>query len=329
MGDLVVLRAEGLYCPAGDFYIDPHKRVTRAVVTHAHGDHAKSGCARYWTAEPGYRLLKTRLGAGAQVKPQAYGQVFELGDARVSLHSAGHILGSAQVRVEVGGEVWVVSGDYKRDDDPSCAPFEVVRCDTFITEATFASPQYVWPASGTASAEIHAWWMANRADGFASVLFCYALGKAQRVLAELTRHCQDAAGETVYLHEAMTKLVGHYRREGIAMLPTKAANESIRSHDFQRSLILVPPHAFGTPWMKRLAPYRTGFASGWMGADNGRAAKYDRGFTMSDHADWPSLLRTIEETGARRVLAMHGDSAFLVQTLRERGLQADALDLQH
>jgi putative mRNA 3-end processing factor len=328
MTDLVVLRPEGLYCPAGDFYIDPHKRVTRAVVTHAHGDHAKSGCARYWTAEPGYRLLKTRLGAAAQIKPQAYGEAFELGGARVSFHSAGHILGSAQVRIEAGGEVWVVSGDYKRDDDPSCAPFEVVRCDTFVTETTFAAPQYVWPPSGNAGAEIHQWWMGNRADGFASVLFCYALGKSQRVLAELLRHVADPQ-TTVYLHEAMTKLVGHYRRAGIAMLPTAPVNECVRSHDFRGSLILVPPHAFGTPWLKRLAPYRTGFASGWMGADNGRAAKYDRGFTMSDHADWPSLLRTIDETGARRILTMHGDSALLVELLRARGLQAEALDLQH
>lgn len=321
MNDLVVLKDEGLYCPAGDFFIDPHKRVTRAVITHAHGDHARSGCARYWTATPGYRLLKTRLGAGAQVKPQDYGQGFELGSARVSFHPAGHILGSAQVRIEVDGEVWVVSGDYKRDADPSCAPFEVVGCDVFVTEATFAAPQYVWPPAGTASAEIFDWWRANRSERFASVLFCYALGKAQRVLAELAVHCDD----TVYLHETMTKLVGHYRREGITMLPTRSVNECVRSHDFGGALILVPPHAFGTPWLKRLAPVRTGFASGWMAADNGLAARYDRGFTLSDHADWPSLLRTIEETGARRVLAMHGDSAGLVQTLKARGIDAAAL----
>ena len=118
MSDLIQMRPEGLYCPAGDFYIDPVKRVTRAVITHAHGDHVKNGCARYWTATPGYKLLRARLGAGMQVKPQDYGQVFELGGARVSLHPAGHILGSAQVRIEAGGAVWVVSGDYKRDDDP-------------------------------------------------------------------------------------------------------------------------------------------------------------------------------------------------------------------
>ncbi|NKF21036.1 ligase-associated DNA damage response exonuclease [Solimonas marina] len=327
MTELVVSRPEGLYCPAGDFYIDPHKRVTRAVVTHAHGDHVKNGCARYWTATPGYRLLKERLGAGMQVRPYDYGQVFELGDARVSLHSAGHILGSAQVRIEVGGEVWVVSGDYKRDADPSCAPFDVQRCNVFVTEATFASPQYVWPPDGSASAQIAEWWMANRAAGHASVLFTYALGKTQRVLAELMRHV--GVDETVYLHQTMTKLVGLYRREGIAMLPTRGVNECGGGYDFRGSLILVPPQAFGTPWLRRLAPYRTGFASGWMGADNGRAAKYDRGFTLSDHADWPSLLRTIEQTGARRVLAMHGDSRVLIDTLRARGLQADAIDTPH
>ena len=323
MSDLIQMRPEGLYCPAGDFYIDPVKRVTRAVITHAHGDHVKNGCARYWTATPGYKLLRARLGAGMQVKPQDYGQVSELGGARVSLHPAGHILGSAQVRIEAGGAVWVVSGDYKRDDDPSCAPFEVVRCDVFVTEATFAAPQYVWPASGSASAEIFEWWRVNRAEGQASVLFCYALGKTQRILAELRRHCPET--QTVYLHGTMTQLVSLYRQAGVEMLPTLAVSQCVASHDFRGALILVPPSAFGTSWLKRLAPYKTGFASGWMGADNARAAKYDRGFTLSDHADWPSLLRTIEQTGARRVLAMHGDSALLVQTLRERGLDAAAL----
>jgi putative mRNA 3-end processing factor len=317
------MRPEGLYCPAGDFYIDPHKRVTRAVVTHAHGDHAKSGCARYWTATPGYRLLKTRLGAGAQVKPQEYGQAFELGDARVSLHAAGHILGSAQVRIEVGGEVWVVSGDYKRDDDPSCAPFEVVPCDTFVTETTFASPQYVWPPSGSASAEIFQWWSRNRDEGFASVLFCYALGKAQRVLAEL----KERTDRLVFVHGAIDALLDAYRDEGVRLAPTVPVGPRRKGESFAGELIIAPPWAFGSPWLRRFGDAGTAFASGWMRVrGNRRRRGFERGFVLSDHADWPALLRTIEQTGARRVLATHGYSDTLARYLRETGMQAEPLE---
>lgn len=322
MNDLIVLRPEGLYCPAGDFYIDPHKRVPRAVVTHAHGDHAKSGCGRYWTAASGYKLLRHRLGAGAQVRPLEYGQRFDLNGVQISLHPAGHILGSAQLRLEHEGRVWVVSGDYKREPDPSCEPFESVPCEVFVTEATFASPEYVWAPAGEAAREIHQWWMENRAQGQASVLFCYALGKAQRVLAELLAH---APQETVYLHTAMMKLVSIYRQQNVAMLPTLGVSQVARHQDFRGALILVPPHVFGTSWLHRLQPYRSGFASGWMGVDGARARRYDRGFAMSDHADWPALLQTIRDSGARRVLAMHGETATLIATLQAQGISAEEL----
>ncbi len=321
--ELIQLRREGLYCPAGDFYIDPSKRVARAVITHAHGDHAKSGCGRYWAAASGAGLLRERLGRAATIEATPYGQRFTLGGTQVSLHPAGHILGSAQVRIEHEGRVWVVSGDYKRDADPSCEPFEVVPCDVFVTESTFAMPAHQWPQPETVAQEIFDWWQACKHDGRTAVLFCYALGKAQRVLAELARHTD----ETVCLHPSMNALVRIYRKAGIKLLPTVAVGNLPKGTNFAGRLVLAPPGAGGTSWMKRFAPYVTGFASGWMGESGSRRlAAYDRGFVLSDHADWDALLRTVNETGARRVLTMHGDADALLVVLREQGINAGKLE---
>src|ERR1700761_3118923 len=182
---LVISTPRGLYCPPGDFYIDPWRPVDQAVITHAHGDHLRGGSARYHVAVPGEGLARHRLPPGALLSTHAYGEAFRLGDVEVSLHPAGHVLGSSQVRIEHQGEVWVVSGDYKRDLDPTCAPFEVVACDTFVSEATFALPVYRWERTTDVVSEIFDRWCANRRAQRASLLFAYALGKAQRVLAEL------------------------------------------------------------------------------------------------------------------------------------------------
>ncbi len=320
------MRPQGLYCPAGDFHIDPCRPVETAVITHAHGDHARRGNARVFAAAPGLGVMRERLGRAAAIEAVAYGQPFTLGAARVSLHPAGHILGSSQVRVEVDGEVWVVSGDYKRDADPSCTSFEVVPCDTFITEATFASPVYRWPPAGTVAAEIARWWRSCAEAGETAVLFCYALGKAQRVLAELAALPDQNPREIVYLHAAMTGLVKAYRQAGVVMLPTEAVAAQVKVFNWAGKLVIAPPGAGGTPWMKRFRPFSTGFASGWMQIpEHPRRRGYDRGFVLSDHADWDSLLLTIAQTGARRVLVMHGRSDALIAALRARGLQADEL----
>jgi putative mRNA 3-end processing factor len=238
---------------------------------------------------------------------------------RLSLHPAGHVLGSAQVRLEHAGSVWVVSGDYKRQADPTCAPFEPLACDVFVSEATFAQPQYSWPPVSEVVAEIWSWWQANRARGIASVLFCYALGKAQRVLAELTAF----TAETVYVHPAIAPLTRLYRKAGIAMLPTLT---SAASADYRGSLVLVPPGAGGTPWMRRLGEHSRALCSGWMCApQEARRRAYDRGFVLSDHADWPALTSTCLASGARRVLLMHGESAALAAYLRQRGVDAASL----
>jgi putative mRNA 3-end processing factor len=180
---LLELRENGLYCAAGDFYIDPWDAVDRAAVTHAHSDHAHPGSRAYLAARPGEALLRGRVGADPHIQTVAYGERLRIGEAEVSLHPAGHILGSAQVRIEAKGEVWVVSGDYKLAPDPTCAPFEPVRCHTFVTESTFGLPVFRWPPESEVLDAIHQWWRGNRENGKASLLFAYPVGKAQRVLA--------------------------------------------------------------------------------------------------------------------------------------------------
>lgn len=316
---LIEPSAHGLYCPAGDFYIDPWRPVERAVVTHAHADHARTGSQHYWAAVDGESLLRHRLGQDISMTPLDYGETVHFGPISVSLHPAGHVLGSAQVRVSDGNRVWVVSGDYKRDPDPTCQPFEPVACDTFITEATFALPAYRWPPMQEVINELMQWWQANAQAGRSSVLLCYALGKAQRVLASLPAPLPGP----VYLHGAVAPLTTLYREAGVAMAPAKPVSQATKEEDFSTSLIIAPPSAAGTPWLQRFADPSTAFASGWMRIrGNRRRRGHDRGFVISDHVDWPTLLQTIQQTGAEQVYTTHGRAEELVRYLREQGLNA-------
>lgn len=323
--DVLKLRPEGLYCPAGDFYVDPWRPVATAVITHAHADHARTGMGHYHTQTDNLALIRLRLGE-LPGSAYAYGERFRLGDATVSLHPAGHVLGSAQVRVEVEGQVWVVSGDYKRAPDPTCPPFEPVRCDTFITEATFALPCYRWAATEVLIDDVLAWWDACARAGHPAVLLGYAFGKAQRLLAELARHVPD---RPAYIHGALTGLVEHYRNLGITMLPTLPVAEQPKARAYAGELILAPPSAAGSPWLTRFRGASLAFASGWMQLrGNRRRQSYDRGFAISDHADWPALVQTIRESGARRILATHGNTEALVRYLNDSGggtVHAEAL----
>lgn len=318
-GDLVVMRREGMYCPAGDFHIDPWRPVPRAVITHGHGDHARTGMGEYHCTAASLPILQWRLGE-QRYHPHAHGEPFTLGRARVSLHPAGHVLGSAQVRIEVDGQVWVASGDYKRQPDPTCAPFEVVHCDTFITEATFGLPVYRWPDTASVAREIVQWRDECASNGETAVLLCYALGKAQRVLAELAAFTDQPA----LVHGAIATGVQVYRDAGIAMLATEPVSEQARGPDRADSagrLVLAPPSAAGSAWMRRFRRAQTGFASGWMRIrGNRRRQNHDRGFVISDHADWPDLIRTVRQTGARRVIATHGNTDALVRALNEDGI---------
>lgn len=315
---------DGLYCAAGDFYIDPWRPVKRALVTHAHADHARGGSAHYWAAATSLPFLHTRLGKETDIAAVEFGEALDFGPVRVSFHPAGHIRGSAQIRVEHAGEVWVVTGDFKREADPTAEAFEPVPCDTLVTEATFALPLYRWPDPREVAAKIAHWHHENAAEGMNSVLFCYALGKAQRLLALLKPHLD----RTVYLHGALVGLTELYREAGIDLPPTVYVTEKRGAKKLTGALVLAPPSGAGSPWMRRLQPCRTAFASGWMTLRGVRRRRtLDRGFVLSDHTDWPDLLATIRESGARRVLATHGRSDVLVRYLREvEGIEAAALE---
>jgi putative mRNA 3-end processing factor len=320
----VLLRStdRGLYCEAGDFYIDPWLPVDRAVVTHAHGDHARWGSRSYLGARDGLRVLRTRLGADANIYTLTYGESTTLNGVHVSLHPAGHILGSAQVRVEHQGEVWVVSGDYKTDPDPTCTPFEPVRCHTFVTESTFGLPIYRWRPQAEVLDEIRGWWTSNAAVGRASVLYGWALGKAQRVLAGLVG--TDIG--RIYTHGLVERLNHDYRAAGIALAPTTHAASMPKNHDWGNALIVAPPSASGSGWLRRFGTISDAFASGWMRIRGARRRRsLDRGFALSDHVDWPSLLGAIAATGASRVLVTHGYREPLVRWLGERGIEAMAI----
>jgi len=319
---LLRLTAEGLYCPAADAWIDPHRPVPRALLTHAHADHARPGCGAYWAIASSAGILQRRLGPSLTLHPVLYGQELRLGDARVSFHSAGHVLGSAQIRLEAGGESWLVSGDYKRQADPSCAPFEPVRADGLITEATFALPIYRWPSPRQVVTEMVGWW--RQAPDRPSVLFCYALGKAQRILAELAALGVE---EEVLLHGAVEALMEPYRQAGVAMVATRPLTALEPGASLAGRLVLAPPAAAGSPWMRRLRGAQSAFASGWMAVRGARRRRgHGRGFVLSDHADWEGVLHTVRQSGARRVLVTHGHSEVLARYLREEeGIAAEPL----
>ena len=292
---MLTATSDGLYCAAGDFHIDPWNPVARAVVTHAHGDHARPGSASYLCAAPGAGLLRRRFGSDTVIETLLYGQRLTLGDVVVSLHPAGHVLGSAQLRLEprsgaAASGVWVVAGDYKRDADPTCAAFEPVACDTFVTESTFGLPIYRWDPTDAVIQDIFGWWNGNAAEGKSSVLFCYTIGKAERILAELAR----VTDRTVFVHGMMLPMIEAYREEGVALLPVRSATDQPRGTSFAGELVLAPLPARGTPWMRRLGNHSDAFASGLMRVRGVRRQRaFDRGFVLSDHADWPALLRTV------------------------------------
>jgi len=324
--DLVVARPEGLYCPPGDFFIDAWRPVERSLITHGHSDHARAGHGHYMAHTDSAGVLRARLGENIALHPLAYGEQIEHRGVKISLHPAGHVLGSAQVRLEHGGRVWVASGDYKTEADGTCAPFEPVPCDVFITESTFGLPIYRWAPQAQTFAEINDWWRANAQEARASVLFCYAFGKAQRIL-----HGVDASIGPIVVHGALEPLNAAYRAAGVALPQTlRVTDAGVDAALLRQSLVLAPPSAQGTPWLRRFGNYSDAFASGWMqlrGARRRRAV--DRGFVLSDHADWPGLQSAIAGTAAERVIVTHGSVAVLVRWLTELGLAAHGFHTEY
>ena len=323
--DLIVARPEGLYCPPGDFYIDPWRPVERAVITHGHSDHARWGHRHYLAQSLSEGILRQRLGRDITLQTLEYGQPIEHHGVRLSLHPAGHILGSSQVRLEHAGRVWVASGDYKTGPDGTCTPFEPVRCDTFITESTFGLPIYRWPDPTVLFEEINAWWRRNADEGRTSVLLCYALGKAQRLL-----HGVDPSIGPIVVHGAVEPLNQVYRAAGVH-LPTTHRATDIDKPALKRALVVAPPSAQGTPWMNRFgSDAMLAFASGWMQVRGTRRRRgVDQGFVMSDHADWPGLMQAIGATGAEHIRVTHGSVPVLVRWLIEQGLDAQAFATEY
>ena len=330
--DLVVQRPEGLYCPPGNFYIDPWRSVDRAVITHAHADHARRGHAHYLAAAPAEGVLRARLGEiDLQLLP--YGQVIDHFGVRVSLHPAGHVLGSAQVRLEHAGRVWVASGDYfvaGESDDPAeanatCTPFEPVRCDCFITESTFGLPIYRWAPQRELFADINAWWQANADAGRASLLLGYSFGKAQRILMGV-----DPRIGPIVVHGAVEPLNRAYREGGVALPATNLVSDITDKASLKRALVIAPPSVQNSVWARRFGDASDAFASGWMQLRGARRRRsVDRGFVLSDHADWPGLQRAIAATGASRVIVTHGYEAVMVRWLQSQGLQASSFATEY
>jgi putative mRNA 3-end processing factor len=330
--DLVVHRPEGLYCPPGDFHIDPWRPVPRAVITHAHADHARRGNGVYLASAAGAGVLRQRLGDIA-LQALAYGETVDVNGVRVSLHPAGHVLGSAQVRLECRGRVWVVSGDYlvcgnpgSGDDlNPTCAPFEPVRCHCFVTECTFGLPIYRWRPQAEVMAEIDVWWRTNAEAGQCSLLLGYSFGKAQRLLAGV-----DATIGPIVVHGAVEALNAVYRDAGVALPATRRLDEVTDRGVLARALVVAPPAVHGSAWARRLGDFSDAFASGWMQLRGARRRQgVDRGFVLSDHADWPGLQLAIAATGAERVIVTHGYEAVMVRWLEQQGLQAGSFRTEY
>lgn len=313
----------GIYCPAADAYIDPWRPVPRALITHGHSDHARGGHGAYLSTEAAAPVIRHRLG-DIRLQTIGYGETRQIGAARVSFHPAGHVPGSAQIRVEVGGEVWVVSGDYKTVDDGLSAPFEPVRCHTFITESTFGLPIYTWTPQAELARDLNAWWAATAASGRRAILGVYALGKAQRILRLL-----DPSIGPILTHGAVEATTQVLRGQGLTLPGTVQITPATDLKAYPGAMVLAPPSALGSPWMRRLGPVSTGFASGWMrlrGVRRRRAA--DRGFVVSDHADWDGLNDAIAATGAERVFVTHGYTSQFSRWLREKGYEAGVVETE-
>ncbi|WP_223423723.1 ligase-associated DNA damage response exonuclease [Tateyamaria pelophila] len=310
----------GIYCPAGDFYIDPWRPVSRALITHGHADHARSGMGAYLATDIAAPVMRHRLGEIA-LDTAAYGEVRQIGGARVSFHPAGHVPGSAQIRVEVAGEVWVASGDYKIVDDGLSTPFEPVKCHHFITESTFGLPVFRWPDQAEVARQINDWWAQCAAAGKVAFLGCYALGKAQRLLTML-----DPAIGPILTHAAIEHTNRIMRTQGIDLPETVLANADLNPKDHPGALVLAPPSALGSAWARKFGVQETGFASGWMALRGIRRRRAgDRGFVISDHADWPGLLSAISETGAENIYVTHGYTDIFARYLTEQGWNAQVL----
>jgi putative mRNA 3-end processing factor len=315
---LLSFNDRGIYCAKADVYIDPWRPVDNAIITHAHADHSRWGMKRYLAHHLSIPVMKLRLGQEIAVEGIEYGKVKRINGVDFSLHPAGHIPGSAQVRVAYNGEVWVVSGDYKIEDDGLSEPFEPVKCHHFITECTFGLPVYHWKPQKEIFHGINEWWRQNQASGKTSFITAYSLGKAQRIIKNV-----DHSIGKIFTHGAIENTNVVLREAGLELPETTRVTKEVDKKSFEGNLVIAPPSAINTPWMKQFKPLSLGIASGWMqlrGARRRRAA--DRGFVLSDHADWNGLLEAVKATGAERVITTHGYTAVFSRYLNDIGISS-------
>jgi len=310
----------GIHCPIANTFIDPWGGVERAIITHAHADHARRGSRHYLATPITKRLMHARYGADLNIQELPYGEVLSHNGVRISLHPAGHIPGSAQVRLEHKGQVWVVTGDHKREADGISEPFEPLRCDALITECTFGLPVFRWKGSSAVMDGINAWWRANASSGVCSVLSAYSLGKAQRIMAGA-----DASIGPILVHGAVAGMNEVLEQSGVVLPPWSKVTDATPRSAFRTALVIAPGAAIGSAWAARFRPCTTGMASGWMQLRGWRRRSgIDRGFVLSDHADWDALLIAVKESGAARVVATHGYTEEFSRYLRGIGLDAVA-----
>ena len=325
--NLLECTPRGLYCPAGDFYIDPWQSVDRAVITHAHADHARWGSRAYLATNSCRSLLQLRLGAGIHLETLPYGEPITIGSARVSLHPAGHILGSSQVRIEANGAIAVVSGDYKRQMDPTCEPWEPLHCHLYVTESTFGLPVFRWQETDVVIREVLQWWSKNRAEKRTSILLAYAVGKSQRLIAEILRLTGPEAASDMFVHGALLGPNHAYRASGVNLPDIPSAASMPRDHDWSGRLILAPPSAQNSPWLDRFKDASIAMASGWMAIRGTRRRRaMDRGFVLSDHADWRELQDSIEQCKPEELWVTHGFAKTLARFQSELGIMSRAID---
>lgn len=316
---LLEFNKNGIYCAQADVYIDPWKPVKRALITHGHSDHARWGSDYYLCTRSAKPVIRYRLGP-INVETVDYGESRLINGVRFSFHPAGHIVGSAQIRVEYQGEVWVASGDYKLEDDGLAEAFEPINCHAFITECTFGLPIYQWPKQEEVFADINAWWTQNKAEGKVTVLTGYALGKAQRLM-----HGLDSSIGPIFTHGAVENVNEILRAQGVILPPSTRLAQDTKKGQLEGAIIIVPPSAADSPMVRRFSPISLGLASGWMALRSVRRRRNaDRGFILSDHADWNELNRAVAATGAERIVATHGYTEQFSQWLREQGYDASA-----
>lgn len=323
MSPLLVFNDKGIYCEQADVYLDPWLPVKNAIITHGHADHSRYGHQNYITHHTNVPIIKHRLGE-ISVTGKDWSETFIVNGVKFSLHPAGHIIGSAQVRVEYKGEIWVFTGDYKTEDDGIAVPYEAVKCHTFITECTFGLPAFKWLPQAEVMDSINDWWAENKAEGKTSILFGYSLGKAQRLLKYL-----DPNIGTIFTHgaiENMTKVV----RPMIDMPATTLITRETNKKEFPGSIVLAPPSAHGSVWIRKMTPFVTGSASGWMAFRGARRRRaIDKGFVLSDHCDWYGLLDSIKATGAEKIITTHGYTDIFSKYLRELGYDARTAKTQY